>query len=951
MELQMTNSFFEILQSLFKMQWNIIPVPLPQYSNKSTLEEAVFLCDLNKLAYICFIDKVEGKKKLRQFLTQRRETVINEAGKFINQNIAEDNFESFTLYITNDNKKPWTKLLPKPTENSIGTFFQIEELKYIINTEEADPIMLWKFAKAYTEFVNQCDIKSEAGNLSVFAAYKGNEDCIWPEGKERPDLIIFHPRLSEKYIKQSIEKRKEHLAPISINGKTENISVYNYSEYAPFYTEVGDVNKNAILLENFPRPIWFINDQEKTHHPQFINSQLEMLAFWLMVLSPDIARDFDLHTASPFMVKVILDPRYKPEMRAKDIPPEIPLEKINIPVVTDGPNISITIPVDLINWYAKPDNKGERYVISHFLKEILKSKAGNTEQKIKELIDLRIPVGTAKMSSILGNANNIMLESRYVPAYRAVQQYDLSDIRINLTRHFGIKINSQDLNSTENKKQLCSHIASVLNQQLIQLLKEYDIMLLLPILLNGHEACVQKRAIQRLDLPARTALFGVDPVFIYKEFVKEQDRIKTALSLRCLIELIVAHNMVEGKKNPGIDEVDKLVALMTEMLAWANLSDGIFLGLYDPKMELLQCGRIKVDYESINTTMLRYGFNKTQIELNQFDSGYEDLFSVPNIEDSNSNELKEIEEAFLSELGITFTRLHDFLIDLVNFTRSNNGSTVGIEEPILFQKLKETKFNWSDKEIKAALNAFTLVQGWDIDKPPVGFRKKDTRVWHYNRALSFLRRPIAKLIKDNQTIYFWSYRHLYAAFDNIYMHLVNGTLWSSENGAINKLVAKYADKKGDHFRAEVHSWLKENSDLEILKEEIPIKPKTKLDAETDLGDIDIFAIDKEKQVIYSIECKNTSESKSIHDFKTDIDQYLNPKGKKYIQKHQNRDEWLKQNLIKLNAYVNDAETFKITSVIVTAFEIPIAYTHTSPLPLLSFPKLKLEGIQALKNFA
>lgn len=937
------------------MQWKFIPIELPSSPEQFGLTEGIFYFDLNKLAYVCYVEVFDqnlAHEKTLAILEKRRKFALDAVSVFAKNkwNFNEPRF--LTLFILPDNGNPWRKIIPKPDLSSPITFFTLNELKYIVNNEESDPLLIWKFAVSNSEVLNASRIHSKGGNLSVFAAYKQNNYSIWPEDEERPDILVFVPSLSERYIRNSNEKRKEHVALFTTNGKSQEIVVYNYCDYAPFYREIGDVNRNAILLEDFLLPIWFINDQATSQHPQLISSQLEMLAFWLLVLESDLKNSFTLAVNDvSLVVKVILDSRFKVEMRPSDIPEEMELDKIDIPIFIDGSNVTITIPVELALWYAKPDNQGERHVVYHLLNSILDYKNGSKSEKLKEIINKRIPIGIAKMSSILTNAKNIQLETRNLPAYRKVQTHDVSDIQANLTRTFKIEVDNNSLNTKENRKKICSDIAKALYNDLMVRLKEYDGMYLLPMLINYHEACVQGKAIKQLDRPARIALFGADSDFILKEHHEEQERAKTSLAARCLIELIVALNMVDGNKDPNFDDIDKLFALMSEVIAWASLSDGIHLDLYDPEIRLLKCGRIQVNYSSINSSMFSFGINRTQIELSQYDSAYIDLFSVPSFEniDEDSEEVKEIEKAFLEDLGLSFLRLHDFLTDLVELTRSNKGSTISIDEEILFEKLKATKFNWKDLEIKSALNYLVLIQGWEIDKPPLGYRNKDTRPWYYNRALSFIRRPIAKLIKNKRTYYMWSYRHLYSAFENTYVLISEGIYWSPIDGSIGNLVKRNADRKGKYFRNSVHSWLKENSDFDVREEEVRIMPGAKLNSLANLGDVDILAIDHLNKAIYSLECKNTSESKSVHDFRSDLDQYMSAGGKEYIRKHIDRDLWLKTNRKLLDAYVKNAEDYQIISVLITAYDIPLSYMHQASLPIISFQRLKLEGIEALKE--
>ncbi len=137
--------------------------------------------------------------------------------------------------------------------------------------------------------------------------------------------------------------------------------------------------------------------------------------------------------------------------------------------------------------------------------------------------------------------------------------------------------------------------------------------------------------------------------------------------------------------------------------------------------------------------------------------------------------------------------------------------------------------------------------------------------------------------------------------------------------------------------------------LEVNPDEVPIKPGKKLDANTDLGDIDVFAIDHEAAIIYSIECKDTVDSRAIHEMKTEVDKYLGRDGKSgLIKKHVDRHKWLKENQAMLSAYVKNPNSYSIKSLIITSEEIPLAYIKKDvlPMPMISFPKLRI--IEKLK---
>ncbi|MFT3675986.1 MAG: hypothetical protein QM781_08830 [Chitinophagaceae bacterium] len=69
-----------------------------------------------------------------------------------------------------------------------------------------------------------------------------------------------------------------------------------------------------------------------------------------------------------------------------------------------------------------------------------------------------------------------------------------------------------------------------------------------------------------------------------------------------------------------------------------------------------------------------------------------------------------------------------------------------------------------------------------------------------------------------------------------------------------------------------------------------MKPKGFFICPSDLGDIDIMAIDHELQIIYAVECKDTKESKVAYEFHLEVTEYLGRDNKPgLIQKHVRRD--------------------------------------------------------------
>jgi hypothetical protein len=202
--------------------------------------------------------------------------------------------------------------------------------------------------------------------------------------------------------------------------------------------------------------------------------------------------------------------------------------------------------------------------------------------------------------------------------------------------------------------------------------------------------------------------------------------------------------------------------------------------------------------------------------------------------------------------------------------------------------------------------------------------------------------------KDGQNIFYWGFRHVLSAAENLKYLLFTGRL-TAKSSQLQDLLSEINRKKGKIFRNKVAKWLSENTDLKVIEYEVDINVNGHLVADKDYGDIDVLAIDESRKKILSIECKDTVSARIIHEMKTELDKYLGRPGSTgKIQKHVDRDSWLKANIDQLSKYVPDPRTYEVQSVIVSAETLPLYYISKTPIPMpiISFAELKSHGLQA-----
>jgi hypothetical protein len=166
---------------------------------------------------------------------------------------------------------------------------------------------------------------------------------------------------------------------------------------------------------------------------------------------------------------------------------------------------------------------------------------------------------------------------------------------------------------------------------------------------------------------------------------------------------------------------------------------------------------------------------------------------------------------------------------------------------------------------------------------------------------------------------------------------------------MNSLIGSIINEKGKRFRQKVEQWFIDNTSYKV-DHEVPIKPGKRLNAEIDLGDIDVLVIDEQNKKILLVECKDLNYGRNPQEIANEIERLIgdSDEDNSWTKKHIRRHEWVKANIdILIKAYGLENEAFLVESLFVISNEIPAPYVRSMPLPFISYSRLMREGLSAL----
>lgn len=935
-----------------KMGWQLTDIELPQNNTPTILKERVFQFEQNRLAYACYVhnDKDEEYFSGKNLdIDKRIIEVITELKK--NPSMKDHKFLSLVTYDCMG--RNMFIGFGAPQKDELRLTFSMHQFNFLTSSENWDNLSLWKFAKSY-DFFSKTTKSTLTDTLDIYSIYKAKDNSFYFGDDARPNFLTVVPGDGSRIIKEAKIEKNNH----GILGQIEGINVFipstKYANYAPLYKSLNSLGHYAICLKTFDFPIWIVNRQVKNKSMTLqVRNFAEAIGFWLHKLKPEIVDVLNLAISNFFEINIILDQELFEDTQTKDIVESKDDENYHFSL---NENIlEFSIPFSKMKTFTGSNNFGEREMMKAILNAFnLVKGISFSEQNMDSFIDKCIPLGQAKMILLSDSQKDPLVDSRWLvkPFYISDSEVDLLLDEIPLLIEQTTKI-PKNIDSEEDKKKLFNTATKLLLDTLNKEIQNFDFEFLLYVLLELHETLVWKREHNKTMIPAQVLCFGNLEGELKGILDKDNKLVKTSIATRCLIEYL-ASKPTKGSIKAGFDDIDRLLVLMHEIVNYGFLSDAIHFKLANPTVGKLDSGRIGISREFFDEKLKPFAEANANEKVNRYIENFDNRFEIADFsqeekEPEDDKEFEEIDSAFLEDWGIGYLNIYKFCYSSFIICIEKQSSTCSLNEPEFIELIKD-KTKIDEKEIVAGIERFSITQRGEYLKAPIGFNDSEVFPWKYNREFSFTRRFIVKYMNDKgETILTWGFRNAISAQKQLDYLLFEGKL---NNGGrrIEKLLGTFRERKGKLYRNKVKDWLNTNPDLTVIDYEVKIDTNGHLIADKNYGDIDVLVHNTKTNTVYSLECKDTNKAKNIHEMKKEMDNYLGRERKKgMIQKHVERHNWLNSNKDKICTFLKIDKEPMVASFMLTSEVIPTSYikVDTIPLPIISFPALKENGIELL----
>ena len=923
--------------------------------------EAIFEIDTNWIAYVTYAKDCEADVDidgLRKLVKWDMDSHLKSTLSTICKDSRFKDYHILTLILYSSMGESFLLTAKEQPDSDFLLTFSAFEFLQLAQTEKWDPMSLVRFART----VKAMPFLKKARNQSIdsYSFYKHNGETYYYSDKERPTILQIEPNDGYSLIKESKEQVNAHGVLMYLNRSYAYVPVQRDMNYANIYHPVPAFIK-AKCCGSYRIPVWVRcsqNEGKGANPTSIIDTVITAIAFWMEKLEPSIGALMRSQFKGAVNIDVTFDEDF---LNDKDLRCEgyEPTGKGVLKITKTQTGATVFMDKDYLRSFMGSNNESERNLMMAIIVTLLNLK----DDEAKRMIDEGIPFGQAKMILMI-EASNIPLTNPvwlYPPIYihRATDQL-LLDMLPLWMKEMGKDIEGK-LETKNDKEDFLHVIVDVLLAKLGEMVAMFNTKELIIRLIHNHETLIYQRERNRTLNPAQILCFGESEVK-RKDFFEDEQRITNAgLATRALIEYLAANQINGGGKYAGNDDLESMLAVMIQIIDLGGICDAIHFDMSDHIISKLPSGRYGIYDDDFMTQVGGFVSARSEESINTsiegFASRMEQLAGIDDMQKPRAPIIDTIDKAFLSDWGMTYSNLLQFLYASYLLALKEEKSVVNKEEGELIKNILEMVQGMTDQSARMCLKRLSLVKRIDYLTPPEGLGGKDIFPWCYNRELSFLRRPFVRYeAEDGKINCLFGFRSCLQAGLQLTDLLHSGRL-KNVGKEIGRILGIFEHEKGKEFNEEVRAFLNHIPGLKVWPYDVTMKAKGHFKTDEDYGDIDVMAYDEATNTLFSIECKNTNTAKNIREMKNEMDDYLgrgdNPekdRKKALVLKHLRRHKWLSEHPEQVMSFVGIDSAPVIKSMMLTSEVIPTSYLRRedTPLPILNYGTLKLEGLDYLK---
>ena len=877
-----------------------------------------------------------------QFKAYNKDIFFTTGNELVSPDVLDRRKEFITEYITNeftDHKilfldvyvpigREYKIVLPKQSFNHL--LMNVADLTSIAHHDSGkDKLLLWNYFLAERDVLNHSEIIAFS-TLDKYAFYSRNRNSFYFTDDARYPNITLEIGLANDFREEAYRKADPHLVLLNHSDLLAQVERKFPHKEIDIYIPIEPELLPRLYVKGKKLSFWVHINMQHTSEVavrQVAWSIMEACSYWIWQISSELQNYADYAERGLVQFQFNLIDQHKWANYNYDKK----LDSVHVSSLfaadSNEHKININVPFEFAYLINGKNNDNDMVLLEWILKGInsfLECEDALTKLDIRQLIDKYCPVGKKTMILGFDAFENPMLFGHKLPTKRLVSHFHVEQLLNDLAQKAVPGYPLGNLTTPREKNKLCHAVVAYYFKTLQELIAVFPASELIYRTVGLSEELWRAKHIAGAKVTSRLACFG-EVSTLRNEILDEGLEIDEAsVALRCLIEIIIA-TPPSGKKTVNNYDIDQMLALSKEIITWGGLSEEINLGINDIELGILPSGRLATGKEFLHNSLRPYNIAKRNEGIDdRIEEEQAMALGLSKNELISSSETESLKnKAYEEEFIYPWDDILDILVALMEYGYQQEDGVMMLRKDVLIKELKE-KIEHSEEKIEYILGEFSLKSRSSWGDVPEGCTQTDIYPWRYSRALSYMRKPVLQLMKNEIIYYYWGMRQIILSWQYI-SDLIDSGRYTYRTKSMGKYIGHMLNIKGKIFTQTVYKWLENNDTLSecIIDHEVKIDIKGKIIADKNLGDIDILIIIPRQKRIISIECKNLNPARITSEFASELKKFESD----WIGKHLKRHKWLQNNLAELGrAYsIENYDQYEVRSVFLTSEKVPYPF--------------------------
>jgi hypothetical protein len=787
----------------------------------------------------------------------------------------------------------------KVTTDAVFEIFPAHELETFALLEGGNSLALWRFSRESERLHHRMMVQSWSP-LDEFGLYRRHHHSFYLSDDQPPDVLNLTTDFSGELHREVIRTRDWQAVPNYDGNGVVEVTTLHGNRKIPIYIPSSLFSSEvAVFVDNLPFPLWVVAVKEEHHGKSrsFYAELASSLAYWLWHCSDSLTASLRDRPHNPELIRIELSLPAEEEWGISAGAPKTGSE--NELIVTNVDQNTRTVRLSfqpgISSLFNTGNNYGERHCLRCMLcglRDILQVQDRLTNAQITSLIDRVAPLGLKKMVFLLDMRRLPELDPRGIPHYRPVQEGDVEDVLDRLGKYLRENCNLQEGPIPDaDRNDVLKEAVGFCYRELQQIVRAHHSEGFVEFLIREHEAVVRENAYRKLTIPTRIACFEMVEDIV-QQLQEEFPKIAvTALASRFLIEY-AATEPPAGLRPISLGSYDEMRALANHIINFGLQSDAVKYELSDMKFAMLRSGRLgrtQGSYEGATATHMRETMTDT---IAQSPETFSRNWRTQDTQKGQNEVVRTLDVAALAEFGFTMSEISELTGAIQHVGEEVDPGVAAVRRDELVEQIVGP-LGWPRQRVLDALTLFSLGPRRSFLDAPPGATVAEVYPWRFNRAFSYLRRPLIAREGPGGPQILWGNRHVETVHENLLGLCLGGRL-KAHSDAMRAFISQLRNKQGRDFNDSVADTMQDRLGFVVTRRVKKIG-RLRLD---NLGDIDVLAADVKTKRVIVVETKDLSVARTPSELVSEVTEFVHgyPGKRSVIAKHQDRVLWVKEHL-------------------------------------------------------